>query len=234
MTEGVELANGSDPVNGAEHGIVLDRVSIKRGNRVLFRDVSAAVAPGEVLALVGPSGIGKSSLIHALLGEVSVAGGKIRIGGKLPPLPRQQRKMLGFIPQEPRMSADPRLTLAETVAAPLSFGRGRIRPRAKDLNDRALVVWDRMGLERELLDRKPHEVSDGQLQRALVVRGLVRPVKYLLADEPTSALDTRTASLVWDVIKDVVEQDRAAAAIVSHDAPMLTAMATTTIHLTRQ
>ena len=126
------------------------------------------------------------------------------------------------------------VTFAETVAAPLSFGRGRIRPRAKDLNERALILWERVGLERELLDRKPHEVSDGQLQRALVVRGLVRPVRYLFADEPTSALGSRTASRVWDVIGDVVAEDQAAAAIVSHDSPLLTAMASTTIRITAQ
>lgn len=211
--------------------IVLDGVSLARGERTLMSGVSGTVSAGEILAVVGPSGIGKSTLIEALLGDLEPSAGSVRVLDQAPSLPRRQRSQLGIIPQEARQSADPRLTLAETVAAPLSFAHGRLRPKARDLTERALVLWDRVRLERELLECRPHEVSDGQLQRALVVRALTRPVRVLLADEPTSALDSRTARHVWRLIGDAVEEDRTAAVVVSHDTPALTEMAASTIRL---
>ncbi len=199
----------------AGHGIV---AGYRRGVRVLD-GVDIAVEPGAVVGLAGPSGCGKSTLARVLAllhapweGAVEVDG--VRARGVRYRAPRELRTAVGVVFQNPRPAADPRLPLREIVAEPLLAARGRRDPAWED------ELHDRVGLTPELLGRRPHEVSDGQLQRACLARALVLRPRYLVCDEMTAMLDASTTAALVGVVADRAREGVGVLA-VSHDEELL-------------
>jgi peptide/nickel transport system ATP-binding protein len=190
----------------------------RRGVRVLD-GVDLAVEPGAVVGLAGPSGCGKSTLTRVLAllhapwdGVVEIDG--VRARGVRYRAPREQRTAVGVVFQNPRLATDPRLPLREIVAEPLlATGRGR-DPSCED------ELHERVGLTAELLGRRPHEVSDGQLQRACLARALVLRPRYLICDEMTAMLDASTTAALVGVVADRAG-DGTGVLAVSHDEELL-------------
>jgi peptide/nickel transport system ATP-binding protein len=199
----------------AARGIV---AGYRRGVRVLD-GVDLAVEPGTVVGLAGPSGCGKSTLARVLAllhapwsGTVEVDGERVR--GVRYRAPRELRTAVGVVFQNPRPATDPRLPLREIVAEPLlATGRGRDPAWEEELHERA-------GLTAELLGRRPHEVSDGQLQRACLARALVLRPRYLICDEMTAMLDASTTAALVGVVADRA-RERTGVLAVSHDEELL-------------
>ncbi|UCM91555.1 ABC transporter ATP-binding protein [Streptomyces marincola] len=200
----------------------LDRITAGwvRGKPVV-RDMSLTVADGEALGLLGPSGCGKSTLarVAALLhrpdaGTVRLAGEPVR--GFRHRAPREQRTRVGVVFQQPRLAADPRLALRDLIAEPArATGRGR------ELADRAADLAATVGLGPELLGRRPHEVSDGQLQRACLARALLLRPSLLICDEMTAMLDASTTAALVAVVEDYRRESGAALLAVGHDRVLL-------------
>ncbi|MBO0656204.1 ATP-binding cassette domain-containing protein [Streptomyces triculaminicus] len=188
----------------------------------VVRDVSLTVADGEAVGLLGPSGCGKSTLarVAALLhrptaGTVVIDGEPAR--GWRHRAPREQRTAFGVVFQQPRQSADPRLRLREVIAEPLrAAGRSRAEAAAR-VDELAAAV----GLSEELLARRPHEVSDGQLQRACLARALVPRPRWLICDEMTAMLDASTTAALVAVVEDYRRESGAGLLAVGHDAALL-------------
>jgi peptide/nickel transport system ATP-binding protein len=139
--------------------------------------------------------------------------------------PRAQRTAFGVVFQQARLSADPRLPLADLIAEPL-----RATGRREGLAGRVAELAATVGLTTDLLNRRPHEVSDGQLQRACLARALVLRPRRLVCDEMTAMLDaSTTAALVA-----VVEEDRAATGAgllaVGHARTLLDRWCDRTVH----
>ena len=150
---------------------------------------SLTLAPGERLGLVGPSGSGKSTLaqILALLlapddGAVTIDGRRAEAWGVRAPRSLRHRVQLVF--QAPRQSVDPRLRVGDAILEPL-------RASGLAAGDVAAAAA-RVGLTPDLLERFPHEVSEGQLQRACLARALIVRPRYLICDELSSMLDVST------------------------------------------
>ncbi|TDD62724.1 ATP-binding cassette domain-containing protein [Kribbella antibiotica] len=186
-------------------------LAVGHGRTALLTDVELDVAPGEIVGLVGPSGSGKTSLLRVLSGLTRPLAGEVLIDGTPPPKRPQGRVAMLF--QSARRSCDPRLTLRQSIEL--------CAPKAG-------VDWDalcaRADLQTALLDRHPHQVSDGQLQRAAIARALAGQPGYLLCDEMTAALDpAATAAVVATVRRAAV--DGAGVLFVSHDLPLVAAVA---------
>ena len=200
-------------------------------------DVDLAVAPGEVVGLAGPSGSGKSTLarVVALLhaperGEVTVDGAGA--AGVRYRVPRGLRTAVGMVFQSPRSSVDPRLSLAAVIAEPLRVPgtptAGRRGAAARAL--RVTELADQVGLTGDLLARRPHEVSDGQLQRACLARALAQRPRYLVCDEMTAMLDASTAAALVAVVREHTAAGLGVLAI-SHDDDLLAVWADRVQHL---
>ncbi|TDC20970.1 ATP-binding cassette domain-containing protein [Streptomyces sp. 8K308] len=187
----------------------------------VIRDVSLTVADGEAVGLVGPSGCGKSTLarVAALLhrpdaGTVRLAGETVR--GFRFRAPRALRTSVGVVFQQPRLAADPRLTLRELIAEPAAA-----TGRARELAGRAAELAEAAGLAESLLRRRPHEVSDGQLQRACVARALLPGPKLLVCDEMTAMLDASTTAALVALVEAYRAEHGAALLAVGHDRVLL-------------
>ncbi|MFE5960517.1 ABC transporter ATP-binding protein [Streptomyces rubiginosohelvolus] len=187
----------------------------------VVRDVSLHVGAGEAVGLLGPSGCGKSTLakVAALLhrpdaGTMTLDGTVIR--GWRHRAPREQRTAVGVVFQQPRLSADPRLSLRELIAQPL-----RSTGRRRDVPERVAELAPLVGLSDELLDRRPHAVSDGQLQRACLARALVLRPRLLICDEMTAMLDASTTAALVAVVERYRAGSGAALLAVGHDRVLL-------------
>ncbi|MGV9846528.1 ABC transporter ATP-binding protein [Streptomyces fungicidicus] len=185
------------------------------------RDATLTVSPGEAVGLLGPSGCGKSTLarVAALLhrpdsGEVVVDGTPVRRWRHR--APRELRTAFGVVFQQPRLSADPRLRLTDLIAEPL-----RATGRRASVPGRVADLAETVGLTPDLLTRRPHEVSDGQLQRACLARALVLRPRWLICDEMTAMLDASTTAALVEVVEDYRASTGAGLLAVGHDRTLL-------------
>ncbi|MFF2921248.1 ABC transporter ATP-binding protein [Streptomyces celluloflavus] len=187
----------------------------------VVRGVSLTVAAGEAVGLLGPSGCGKSTLarVAALLHRPD--GGTVTLDGETVTgwrhrAPRRRRTAYGVLFQQPRLSADPRLRLGELIAEPLRAGG-----RRAEIPDRVGELAPVVGLTDELLRRRPHEVSDGQLQRACLARALVLRPRWLICDEMTAMLDASTTAALVAVVESYRRESGAGLLAVGHDRTLL-------------
>ncbi|MFJ4716298.1 ABC transporter ATP-binding protein [Streptomyces sp. NPDC088785] len=198
----------------------LDRVTAGYERRApVLRAVTLTLAPGEGVGLAGPSGCGKSTLarVAALLhqpsaGRVVVDGEHVR--GWRHRAPRALRTAFGVVFQQPRLAADPRLRLSDLIAEPLRAGGLDPAARVRELADA-------VGLGADLLGRRPHEVSDGQLQRACVARALALRPRWLVCDEMTAMLDASTTAALVGVVQEYRAVSGAGLLAVGHDRVLL-------------
>jgi lipoprotein-releasing system ATP-binding protein len=187
-----------------------------QGTLEVFRDVSLAVMPGELVALVGPSGSGKSSLLHmaGLLeapttGDISVGG---IVAGTLPDgeRTRLRRETIGFVYQAHHLL--PEFSALENVMMPqMIAGKSRA-----DAAKGAKRLLEQLGLGQRL-EHRPSQLSGGEQQRVAIARALANHPKLLLADEPTGNLDPRTAAGVFDALVKLVRSEGLAALVATHN-----------------
>ncbi|MGI5366793.1 ABC transporter ATP-binding protein [Streptomyces iakyrus] len=190
-------------------------------NAPVVRNVSLTVARGESVGLLGPSGCGKSTLarVAALLhrpdsGSLLLDGEPVRRWRHR--APREKRTAFGVVFQQARLSADPRLPLTDLIAEPL-----RATGRGAEVPTRIAELAPVVGLTPDLLTRRPHEVSDGQLQRACLARALVLRPRLLVCDEMTAMLDASTAAALVAAVEDYRAATGAALLAVGHDRALL-------------
>jgi peptide/nickel transport system ATP-binding protein len=192
-----------------------------RGRVTALDGASLQLAPGARLGLVGPSGCGKSTLarILALLtppdaGAVAIDGEPVRSWGLRAPRPLRHKVQLVW--QSPRQATDPRLRLGPAILEPLAAS-GRLPRTAREQAALARTWGERVGLTGDLLERYPHEVSEGQLQRACLARALIVAPRYLLCDELSSMLDVSTQAALLHAIADVQRERELGVLLITHD-----------------
>ncbi len=182
----------------------------------LLQDVSLEIAPGEAVALMGGSGSGKSTLARLLLRLLPCDAGKIYFRGtEITKLSGKElagfRRSVQFISQRPESFLDPRKTLGYSLREALEVFS---LPYAEE---QALEMLDLVKLNAKLLERYPHQVSGGEIQRICLVRALLLEPELLILDEPTSMLDISVQAQILHLLKDIRTQKQIAYLFISHD-----------------
>ena len=193
-------------------GLQIKRLGKRYGESVVFSNVSLDVAPGEFVAIIGESGVGKSTLLNCMAGLDSWDEGSVTLNGiDLGALSdderaRLRRRQVGFVFQA--FHVLPHLDVAQNVGLPLLL--------LNDADDvRVQAMLDAVGLA-GLGRRLPQQLSGGQLQRVAIARALVHRPGLLLADEPTGNLDPATAAKVMDALIAQTHEHGASLVLVTH------------------
>jgi putative ABC transport system ATP-binding protein len=209
--------------------LVVRQLAKRYGESVVFSNVSMEVGAGEFVAVVGESGVGKSTLLNCLAGLDTWDEGTVMVNGvDLGTLDDEarallRRKRIGFVFQA--FHVLPHLDVAQNVGLPLMLLK---RPD----DARVQQMLDAVGLE-GLGARLPQQLSGGQLQRVAIARALVHRPAFLLADEPTGNLDPATAARVMDVLLAQTREHGASLVLVTHSVAAAS-RADRVLHLTSQ
>jgi len=191
--------------------------------------ITAEVAMGEFLGIMGPSGSGKSTLLYLLGGLDRPTEGRIRVHGQEltaldeNELARYRQREVGFIFQSFHLV--PTMTALQNVEFPMVFAG--ISPQER--HERASALLAQVGLE-DRATHKPTELSGGQQQRVAVARALVNDPTIILADEPTGNLDSKTGGEIMALLHSLNRDQGRTIIVVSHD-PAVTQYTTSTLSL---
>jgi oligopeptide/dipeptide ABC transporter ATP-binding protein len=224
-----ERGGGEAPANGAplieaEHlkvffpikqGILLER-EVARVHAV--NDVTLSIAEGETLGLVGESGCGKTTMSRAIMRLIDVTEGSLRFRGQdvttagrraMAPLRREMQMVF----QDPFASLNPRKRVGQIIGLPLRLhGTGR-----KDVEPQVRELLGKVGLQKEHVNRFPHEFSGGQRQRIGVARALALEPRLIVLDEPVSALDVSVQAQIINLLDDLQDDFKLTYLFVAHD-----------------
>jgi putative ABC transport system ATP-binding protein len=193
----------------------------------VLHDIDLEIAANEVIAVIGPSGSGKSSLIALMAGLEPPSAGSVRVAGldlaaaSEAARTRLRRTALGIVFQSYHLV--PAMTAVENAALPLTLAGDRAA------NARARAVLEAVGLGHRL-DHRPSALSGGEQQRVAIARAFVARPRLVLADEPTGNLDQKTGLRIIDLMFAMAREAGAAMVMVTHD-PMLAERCDRTIRL---
>lgn len=186
------------------------------GSTVALAGASATVRDGSVVAIVGPSGSGKSSLLHCLAGLFTPDAGTVWLDdvcvSDLSDDARSdlRRRDFGFVFQFAELV--PELTLRQNISLPLDLNRVPRATRRRRVEE----LVELLGIG-EQADRRPAQVSGGQAQRAAVARAMAHRPRLLFADEPTGSLDSTNGDIVLDALLRLAREDGTSIVLVTHD-----------------
>lgn len=182
----------------------------------VLASIACEIHRGEKLAIVGPSGVGKSTLLHLLGGLQRPSSGQVNLFGRAlwelseTERSRLRNQALGFVYQFHHLL--PEFSALENVMMPLLVAKQGIR----EATDVARDMLCQVNLEHRL-QHKPSELSGGERQRVAIARALVMKPKCVLADEPTGNLDEETANQVFELFLSLSERHQTAFVIVTHN-----------------
>ena len=172
--------------------------------RPIFQNVSLSLQPGEVQGLIAPSGSGKTTLAKVLSNHLPAQKGTIWINQR--PLAQGKFWPIQLINQHPEQSFNPRWPLRRSLTESFS-------------PDSSLLT--RLGIKTSWLNRYPHELSGGELQRFAIARALSPRTAFLIADEITAMLDAISQAQIWQVLLDIVKKHKIGMLVISHNQQLL-------------
>ncbi|MEV0248068.1 ATP-binding cassette domain-containing protein [Nocardia sp. NPDC050712] len=205
------------PVTAAPAVLTARAISAQAGRKTLLESVDLDIAAGESVAVVGPSGAGKTTLSRVLAGIHTEASGRLEVDGRALGLgrrSRRDRRRVQLIPQNPLSTLNPKHTVRQALSRPLKLNG--VTARA-EIAERAAALLADVDLDRELLDRFPDELSGGQRQRVAIARALAAEPEVLICDEITSALDAATAVAIMDLVERTRIARGIGVLVISHD-----------------
>jgi oligopeptide/dipeptide ABC transporter ATP-binding protein len=202
--------------------LIVENLSLALGRANLVDGVGFSVAPGEVLALVGESGCGKSvtaqAIMRLLAPVIRQTGGRVLLAGQdITALPERAMRALrgqamSMIFQEPQAALDPLATVGTHIAEAL-------RRPLRQVRDQVLQMLAEVGISdpARRIDQYPFELSGGMCQRVMIACALISRPAVLLADEPTTALDVTIQAQILDLLRRLAAERRTAVVLITHD-----------------
>lgn len=182
--------------------VIIDGLTKRYGDHVVFKDATLTIARGEKIALVGKNGEGKSTLVKAIMGEIDYEG-RLQLG---------HNSMIGYFAQNQASRLDEEVTVFQTIDA---IAEGDIRSKIKDILGAFMFSGD-------TIEKKVKYLSGGEKTRLAMIKLLLQPVNLLILDEPTNHLDIKTK----DILKDALKAFDGTLILVSHDRDFLDGLAT--------
>jgi oligopeptide transport system ATP-binding protein len=185
--------------------------------------VSLSIDPGEIFAVVGESGGGKTTLARCVLRLTEPSDGQIVFDGTdLLSLSqtelRRHRRDFQMVFQDPSSSLNPRLSVGQTLCEPLEIHQ--LVP-ARQRQDHVARLLQKVGLPKDAAVRYPHEFSGGQRQRVAIARALAAQPRFLVADEPVSALDMSVRAEILNLLSTQCREETLAILLIAHDLAMV-------------
>jgi zinc/manganese transport system ATP-binding protein len=185
----------------------LEDAAVSRGGRSIWRGVTLRVEAGEYVAVLGPNGVGKSTLVQAILGLIPLAAGSIEVFGRQP---HQAASLLGYLPQRRSFDSSLRLRARDLVRLGLDGNRWGLplpfAPGAREVARRIDEVLEVVGAA-AYAGRPVGELSGGEQQRILIARALVRSPRMLLMDEPLESLDLGNQQAISSLARDICRSE---------------------------
>lgn len=185
--------------------LAADSLTFRYSNEIpLIEDLNFQLQPGEIVGLPGKSGIGKSTLANLLTGYLQPLSGTIRCNNN--PLTDNNTCPAQLIFQHPELAMNP---------------RWKIRKILEEGNSSYSPLLRKFGVAEQWLERYPHELSGGELQRIALIRIMNNKTRYMIADEITASLDANTQALIWTNLMTWAEEMEIGILAISHDDNLL-------------
>lgn len=200
-TSALKLKFPPSPRSG-QYPVVVEGLSKKYGDHVVFNDANLVIERGQKVAFVGKNGEGKSTMIKAIMKEIDFDGGKLEVG---------HNAQIGYFAQNQASLLDGEMTIFETID---QIAIGDVRTKIKDLLGAFMFKGDD-------IQKKVKVLSGGEKTRLAMIKLLLEPVNVLILDEPTNHLDMKTK----DIIKDALKDFDGTLILVSHDRDFLDGLA---------
>ena len=209
------------------------QLGLSIGQKSILRDVSFDIGPGQIVAITGESGSGKSMTAFSIIGllpKTAAAAGQILLNG-IDVLGLHEAEMcnlrgdeIGMVFQEPMTALNPVHTIGRQVAETIRLHRSVTRAEANQI---AAKTLERVGLPPDQFPpgRYPHELSGGQRQRVVIAMAIACQPRLLIADEPTTALDVTTQAKIIDLLRQLVREDGMGLLMITHDLALVAGLA---------
>lgn len=202
----------------ADCALHIRNLHVRLGDTEVLRGVDMHVPRGELVALIGPNGCGKTTLLRCLLGLQRIDSGEVLLLGQ-PPGPAVLRR-IGYVPQRLQLDRSFILSVREFLALRLNSTRGWFWQSRKKTDAALLAAIGEFGIG-DLLDRPIAGLSGGQLQRVLITSSLLNDPELVLLDEPTAGVDTPGEANFYELIAEIHRRRRLTMVLVSHDLGMV-------------
>ena len=199
-------------MKGEEYILKVNNLNVAYNNHIVIRDFSMQLRRGEMIAITGASGSGKSSLLRALMGFVPLTSGEIIFDGAQMHKGQMEklRRQTAFLPQDLSFPCE---WVSEVLETPFLFKNNKNTTVTKEMWHE---TFECVGLDNRIMDKRLNEISGGQRQRMLFAVIAMLDKELILLDEPTSSLDSESATLVTKFIKDMCKRGKTVLA-VTHD-----------------